>query len=66
MGIFATNHIIIFHFSFLISHFFCTFAAAKRVSPVRPAPFESPRVGTAMQIAYPPASLAQLARARDL
>jgi len=46
MGIFATNHIIIFHFSFLISHFFCTFAAAKRVSPVRPAPFESPRVGT--------------------
>ena len=31
----------------------------KRESPVRPAPF-------AMQIAFPPASLAQLARARDL
>ena len=47
----------------------------KRVSPVRHAPSELPQGLTAarvlgcsgaMQIAYPPASLAQLARARDL
>ena len=44
----------------------------KRESPVRPAPFESPIAARvvgcsgAMQIAFPPASLAQLARARDL
>jgi hypothetical protein len=46
-----------------------------RVSPVRPAPDELPQGLTAarvigrsgaMQGAYPPASLAQLARARDL
>ena len=51
-------------------YYFCA-----RVSPARPAPFEFPqgltaaRVGGcsgAMQGAYPPASLAQLARARDL
>ena len=47
----------------------------KWVSPVRHAPSELPQGLTAarvlgcsgaMQIAYPPASLAQLARARDL
>ncbi len=51
-------------------HYFCA-----RVSPTRPAPFELPQGLTAarvkgrsgaMQGAYPLASLAQLARARDL
>ncbi len=51
-------------------YYFCA-----RVSPTRPAPFELPQGLTAarvlgcsgaMQSAYPLASLAQLARARDL
>ncbi len=51
------------------------FLLLQRVSPVRPAPAETPqgrkaaRIGGcsgATQIAYPPAELAQLARARDL
>ena len=51
-------------------YYFCA-----RVSPARPAPFELPQGLTAarvlgcsgaMQSAYPLASLAQLARARDL
>ena len=51
------------------------FLLLRRVSPARPAPVEPPqgrkaarvngRSG-AMQVAYPPAELAQLARARDL
>ncbi len=55
---------------------FSTFASAKaRVSPVRPAPIEFPQGLTAarvdgcsgaMQVAYPPADVAQLARAADL
>ena len=51
------------------------FLLLRRVSPARPAPVEllqgrkaakvNGRSG-AMQVAYPPAELAQLARARDL
>ncbi len=60
-------------FFYLVQEVF--FLLLRRVSPTRPVPVEPPqgrkaaRVNScsgAMQVAYPPAELAQLARARDL